>query len=568
MFIDARNIAENDTILTDVCIVGAGVAGLTLAREFQHAPFKTCIIESGGEKADKDTQALYWGQNVGIPYYPLDTARARFLGGSSHFWGVKLPGEGIGVRLRPMDPIDFEEKDWVPYSGWPFKKAHLDPYYERAQNVCQIGPYCYDPQDWEQPGVRAQMPLAGDRVQTTMFQFGLREVFFKQYANEVRQAENLTAFLYGNVVEIETNEYGSQVSQMQVACLKGARFRVRAKIYILAMGALEIPRLLLLSRRVQKSGLGNQHDLVGRFFMEHPHLWCGAFFPSSLEIANSTGLYEVFRQRGTPVMGKITLNQRTLREEKLLNWVTSIHPDYNLTLKNYLGYYDSGVVAGREVKRDLFKGRIPKNFKNNLIQASSGINQIIRHLYRKNTHKFKKGYNGIQYKTVFRLNPMVEQAPNPESRVSLGTETDPLGQPRIKLNWQLTPLDTYTITRAQEILDEELRLAGLGHLMIETRKDAVPRGIHGGWHQMGTTRMHADPKKGVIDPDCRVHGIGNLYIGGASAFPTGGYANPVLTTVALVLRLADHIRMTMDKQCSLGIADHPSPGPTKQVFQE
>ena len=121
-----------------------------------------------------------------------------------------------------------------------------------------------------------------------------------------------------------------------------------------------------------------------------------------------------------------------------------------------------------------------------------------------------------------------------------------MGQPRVKLNWQLTPLDTYTITRAQEILDEELRGAGLGQLMIETRRDKMPQGIHGGWHHMGTTRMHADPKQGVIDPDCRVHGICNLYIAGASAFPTGGYANPVLTTVALVLRLADHIRKAMD----------------------
>lgn len=546
MFIDSRSIGENEVIDTDVCVVGAGVAGLTLAQEFKQAPFNTCIIESGGVHPDKTTQSLYWGENVGLRYYPLDTARARFLGGSSHFWGVKLPEQGIGVRLRPMDPIDFEERDWVPHSGWPFTKDHLDPYYERAQKICQIGPYCYTPQEWEQPGLRTRLPFLGQRVQTTMFQFGLRDVFFKQYATEVKQAENITALLHGNVVEIDTNEYGSQVTRVRVACLEGRRFWVSAKIYVLAMGALEIPRLLLLSNRVHQNGLGNEHDLVGRFFMEHPHLWCGAFFPSSVATANSTGLYEIFRHQGTPVMGKITLSQETLRQERLLNWVTSIHPDYKLTDKHFLGHFDSGVSAARDLKRNLLKGRVAKSFKNHFIPALAGTHHMLRRIYRKTRRKFDKDYHGAAFKTIFRLNPMVEQAPNPESRVFLGTETDALGQPRIKLNWQLTALDTYTITRAQEILSEELQRAGLGHLWIETRRDEVFKGVHGGWHHMGTTRMHADPKKGVLDPDGRVHGIANLFVGGASAFPTGGYANPVLTTVALVLRLADHIRTTIN----------------------
>ncbi len=160
MFIDSRSIDGASVVDTDVCIVGAGVAGLTVAREFRQAKFKTCIIESGGEKADKATQALYWGENIGIPYFPLDTARARFLGGSSHYWGVRLVGNGLGVRLRPLDPIDFETREWVPYSGWPFDKAHLDPYYERAQTVCRIGPYSYDPRAWTDPGDPAALAIS------------------------------------------------------------------------------------------------------------------------------------------------------------------------------------------------------------------------------------------------------------------------------------------------------------------------------------------------------------------------------------------------------------------------
>ena len=546
MFLDARSISESDVITADVCIVGAGVAGLTLAREFKQANFRTCIIESGGEKPDKPTQALYWGENVGLPYYPLDTARARFLGGSSHYWGVKLPEKGMGVRLRPMDPIDFEEREWVPYSGWPFQKKHLDPFYERSQKVCQIGSYNYDPKDWTQPGLRDELPFIGDRVHTTMFQFGLRDVFFKDYAKEVKQANNINTLLHGNVIEIETNENATEVTRMKVACLEGNRFWVTAKIYILAMGGLEVPRLMLLSNKTQKTGLGNEHDLVGRFFMEHPHLWIGGFFPANIMISNSTGLYEVFRKNETHVMGKITLSESTLKKEKMLNWVTSIHPSYRLSYENYMGHHKPGVSSCIAIKNAFKKGQFPEKIMNHIYNALSDTSSIFRFIYLKLRHNFKRDFSRNKHLTVYRLNPMVEQAPNPESRVFLGTEKDALGQRRIKLNWQLTALDTYTITRAQEILDEELRRAGLGHLLIETTRDSVPKGIHGGWHHMGTTRMHADPKQGVVDPNCRVHGFSNLFVGGASVFPTSGYANPVLTTVALVLRLADHIRKLMD----------------------
>ena len=545
MFIDSRSIDRESVIDTDVCIVGAGVAGLTLAMEFRQAKFKTCIIESGGEKVDKATQALYWGENVGIPYYSLDTARARFLGGSSHYWGVRLPEKGLGVRLRPLDPIDFETRDWVPYSGWPFNKEHLDPYYERAQRICRIGPYRYDPQAWMDPQGPKILPLSGDRIESVMFQFGAREVFFEEYADRARKADRITTLLHGNAIEVETNETASDVTRVHVACLDGNRFSVTAKVFILAMGAIEVSRLLLLSNKTQKNGLGNQNDLVGRFFMEHPHLWLSAYFPATSDIANATALYEVFRKNGTAVMAKIAVTEKALREEKMLNWVTSIHPDYQLTQKYALGYFKDGVLACSAIKKEIKRRRRMPHIVSHLPAVLSGIGDIFGYMYRKMKSHAQREFDRTKQITVYRLNPMVEQAPNPNSRVVLGKEKDALGQFRVNLDWQLTSLDTYTMTRAQELFDEALQGAGLGHLLIETQRDKIPRGIHGGWHHMGTTRMHPDPKQGVLDSHCRVHGIGNLYVAGASAFPTSGYANPVLTTVALVLRLADHIRDRM-----------------------
>lgn len=546
MFIDGRTIEKDRVIQTDVCIAGAGVAGITLAHEFKDAGFDTCIVESGGLKPDKATQSLYYGENIGIPYYPLDTARGRFFAGTTHYWVVKFPGKGMGVRLRTMDPIDFEKRDWVPHSGWPFDKLHLDPFYTRAHQFLRIPTSTYEPDDLSDPDLRPVFPFMGDRIKTTMFQFALREIFFKDYRDEIHQAEKITTILHGNVTDIQTSENGSEITGFQVTCLNGNRFRMKARLYILAMGGIEVPRLLLLSDSVWKSGIGNQHDLVGRFFMEHPHLWTGNFIPSSLAVSNSMGLYEIHKKNGACVMGKITIGADTLRKEKLLNWVTSIHPDFLLSYNHYLGHHRPGIVSYKKLKKDILVNRkLPENLFSQIKNVVLDGESLFRAAYLKLKGNFKRDFDRKKNVAVCWLNPMVEQAPNPDSRVILGEDRDALGQRRINLDWRLTSLDTYTFTRAQEILDEELRKAGLGHLVIHTRPDEIPHNIHGGWHHMGTTRMNNDPKKGVVNDQCRVHGIENLFIAGASVFPTCGYANPVMTTVALVIRLADHIKKVL-----------------------
>ena len=146
---------------------------------------------------------------------------------------------------------------------------------------------------------------------------------------------------------------------------------------------------------------------------------------------------------------------------------------------------------------------------------------------------------------MFRLNHMTEQIPNPNSRVNLIDECDILGRKRVQLDWRLSSIDVRSIIRAQEIIDEELRRAKLGRLQIELKDDTPPHNLHGGYHNMGTTRMHIDPKKGVVNENCQVHGVSNLFIAGPSVFPTGGYSNPVLTIVALSLRLADYVKKQM-----------------------
>lgn len=515
MMLDARSISKDETLETDVCIVGAGIAGITLAQELANQDFRVCLLESGGLEPDARTQSLSWGENIGHPYYELDVARARSFGGSSHRWSIELGDEDLGVRLRPLEAIDFEERDWVPYSGWPFDKTHLDPFYERAQSVLKIGPYAYDVENWEDAAEASRLPFKSDRIQTIIFQFANRMIFIKDYRDELASAENVTTILHANVIEVETDDTAQTATRVRVATLDGNPFWVSARMFVLALGAIEIPRLLLLSNNVINTGLGNQHDLVGRFFMEHPHHWQGALIAAHQNLRELSPLYRVCRTAGVPIMGKIALSEDVLRREKLLNWCFSIHPR----------------------KKIPFRLRYPRiRSKDSVARAL----QKIRIEYDRVLDRIRPpGYS------VFRLNQMAEQIPNPDSRVVLSDERDALGQRRANLNWQLSEIDYDSMLRSQAIAAEEFRRAGLGelHFLID---DAPPTSdIMGGWHHMGTTRMHIDAKKGVVDENNRVHSMANLFIAGPSVFPTGGYANPVLTTVALSIRLADHVKRVM-----------------------
>lgn len=553
MIADGRSVSQDETIETDVCIVGAGVAGITLAHEFVGQGFQVLLLESGDLARDDDTQSLYRGDNVGYPYYPLEEARARFFGGSANYWDIDLKNDQLGVRLRPLDAIDFEERDWVPYSGWPFDRSHLDPFYERAQSLFKIEPTTYDIEEWEDPENRPRLPFIGDEVETVIFKFGAQDVFLGGYRNEiVHRAESVIALVYANVVEIETNETARTVSRLRVACLPGNKFWVAAKVVILAAGGIEVPRLLLLSNRSQRTGLGNHNDLVGRFFMEHLHFWSGIYVPCRSSIFDSMVLYKnIHTVNGVPIIGKLALTDSALRREKLLNQNIQMIPSVMSPAALYPRVVSKSTRSLQVLRSALAHGAMPDRLGRHLGNVVTGADNIARHAYR----KVRRGITGCTRKNSirgFRLAHMTEQVPNPDSRVTLGTERDRLGQNRVRLDWQLSPIDVLSVVRTQAIIDSELRRAGLGRLYTELEDETpppggIPSGVHGGYHHMGTTRMHIDPRKGVVDQDCRVHGIANLFIAGPSVFPTAGYANPVLTIVALALKLADHVEETMKR---------------------
>ncbi|XHX77227.1 MAG: GMC oxidoreductase [Stenomitos frigidus ULC029] len=541
MIIDARSLPPDTVLETHICIVGAGPAGLTLAREFANQETQVYLLESGGIELDEEIQSLCEGTVNGDPYPELHETRRRQMGGTSHCWEGQNGYQEYGFRCLPLDEIDFEQRDWLPYSGWPFNKAHLDPFYERAQAVCQIGPYAYDVAAWENKQAM-RLPFKGDRIATTMSQYAPRYPFTHEYPEVIRQTSNITTVLYANVIEIETDETTQTVTRLRVASSRTKQFSLTAKVFILATGGLENARLLLASNRQQAAGLGNQNDRVGRFFMDRPILSC-TLIPYKKALFKQTALYDIYQTKNVPVMARVQLTETVMRQEHLLNNGAQLFP-------RPLEHQREAALALRSLLSSLRNAKPSQDILKHLQAALQGMDYVMAASFWAALRRIPSLRQGSwsylplekQRFSQFEIFYQIEQAPNPNNRVVLSAQQDHFGQPKVELHWRLNHIDIENAVRVQEIWAEEFEKAGFGQLQFaRDRKDwrFEKSAMH---HHLGTTRMHYDPKQGVVDENCKIHGMTNLFVAGSSVFPTAGYANPTLTIIALSLRLADHIK--------------------------
>lgn len=513
MFVDADEISEGTIVESDICIVGGGAAGITLAREFIGTPTRVCLIESGGFEYDAAIQQLYQGENVGRQLYELHLSRLRYFGGSTNEWAG---------YCRPLKPIDFEQRPWLPHSGWPFGLGELEPFYRRAQQVCQLGSYCYDGSILEAQTGKPVLPFDARQIVTEIVQRSPPTRFANVYRAEINAAANVLVYLHANAINIESGSTPSAVTRLHVATLGGKRISIAARRYILAAGGIENARLLLVSNERQTAGLGNQHDLVGRFFMEHPMPVVGQLYPADERwSAYCADLYE---QKHKPVSGVLSLAKSLQEEEQILDCVIG----FEAVQWGTDGWNALERIAHRH-------GNGPTEIGPNLWAIISDLKGIAKSAYQKVMHE--QVAIGM-----FNVQCFSEQAPNPDSRVTLGEKRDKLGLPQPELDLRLAEIDQRTISRTLQIFDQELRKTDLGR--TQAHFGDWPSQFVTGNHQMGTTRMSADAQHGVVDANCRVYGMENLYVAGSSVFPTSGSANPTLTIVALALRLADHIKQS------------------------
>lgn len=567
MIIDTNDLENQAALDADICIVGAGAAGITLALELIDSGLDVIVLESGGWREEKETQALYSGAVEDEHLHsPPDRYRQRRFGGSTTIWGG---------RCMPFDAIDFEPRDFVPHSGWPFGLEELEPYYQHANRLCEAGPFAYTA---EQAFNRPLQPMIADFTSPhfstdRLERFSCPTNFAARYSHRLEAAANIRVLLHANVTRLQLNGEGSAIESVTVRTLDGnqagKQLTVRSRQVVLATGGLEVARMLLANRDVHSDGIGNHYGNVGRYYMCHIAGTIGALSVNG-PLTNVWHGYDV-SDEGVYCRRRLALNETTQREQGLGNFIARLHhpritdPAHRNSILSLLFLaqafipYEYGKRLHGEERASL---RTWGQHIHNVAMGPFDAIGFAWHMFRDRKMAERK-FPSIIIKpkaNLFSIDFHAEQQPNPDSRVGLDTEVDAFGIPCIKVDWRYTSGDVDTIKRSLALLATDIAQAGVGQLDYDPQSvefEMTRYGAYGG-HHIGTARMGIDPRTSVVDADCRVHGVGNLFIASAATFPTSGQANPTLTVVAMALRLAHYLveanRLDGASRSSIGAA--------------
>ena len=519
MIVDGRTLPSGTEIETDVCIVGAGPSGVALAGELLGSGIRACVLENGGTRETWRTQFLLGGESVGYPYPRLVISAVSAFGGSSHRWGPYW-------HARPLDAIDFEAREAIPHSGWPFARGHLVPYYERAERYFGLSPFDFrgdDTRDRRVPQTPRSAEAAGD---------GRASARRHRLCPGVRSPGRGP----GRTGRSQRTRRRADRRRSSLGPHRRCARADRAGEVCVGQGATSpcsppaesaTPGCSSSATPIIPGGIGNQHDLVGRYFMEHPALRSGVVVPTDPALLRRRDLFAAFGQAGVSGVPIFALSEEVLREQGLQNTYFILEPKPR-------AYAAAGVRAALTLHAAIRMQPLTRKFPGRVARAVAAAPTVARAFRARGAEP-----------DLFLVTIQAEQAPNPESRVTLSEKRNRLGIRNARLDWRLLASDTVSIRRAQEFLATELEAAGLGRMHDLLGDERPPALIGGIYHHLGTTRMHADPQHGVVDPSCRVHGVSDLYVTGGSVFPTSGAANPTLTIVALALRLADEVKRVL-----------------------
>ena len=530
--VDADQLADGHVESSQVCVIGAGPAGLVVAAELADRGVAVCVVESGS-RVPPSVDPLLEGKVVGMPYH-LASSRARGLGGSAHMWHLETRTGDLGARFRPLDPEDFEVREWVPHSGWPFGWSEIEGYYQAVHELFASGPWRFDRHRRDSSATKGELPS----FDPVVFQIVPAAPFVNGLVATLAASPTCRVLYNASAMELELNEVGSAIKSVQLMTSVGRRVSVEAKLFVIAAGGIETPRLLLLSNSRTGSGLGNAYGLVGRYFMEHPHLTSGVVMAKN-DADHHLEPLQFRDQDGARFEIRYALDPGVARSHGIGHLSVGFkrsERDVRRTLR-----YHTPVAArwsGAYVLHGL-KGRyMPPQLGRHLRTILKGLPSLLDGGDEERAAK-------APLDRLLDLAIMSEQVPNPASRVTLGRQRDKFGRPLPRLDWRLSRQDVETLQAAQRILLNELEPLGFSvlHDSVSHLDPRLPSGRHygGGYHHMGTARMHHSPRHGVVDPQSRVHGITNLFIAGSAVFPTSGYANPTMTILALALRLVDHL---------------------------
>jgi choline dehydrogenase-like flavoprotein len=513
------NKKRSQNFSSDIVIIGSGAAGISLALEFLNSKKKILLIESGGLQLNKKNQKLNQAINKGIQYADLNVQRARYLGGTTNFWG--------GACIN-FDFQDFNVSASRKETKWPISFHYMNGYIKRAKNLCGVDPNF--PTKSKKNSLSQVFDLKFWQFSPFPFRFGER------YRSKLESAKNITVLLNANLTGINVRNQGNRVDSVEIKSLCGLKNKISAKYFILATGGIENPRLLLnfYSKNKKLNFLNNNN--IGKYFAEHPTAVIGYLYGN-----DASKIYTQYKMKiqstGKEVKPVIGFLPQFLKEKKLLNGLAAIWPipKDNIAISRVK-------LLIHLIRRREFGLKLLINF---LLIIPKSIN-LLPHV----VHRLRGDSKELPYLSdKFEVRLVTETAPNALSYLSLVDEIDDLGLKKASLNWALSNIDKRTFIELAKNIKNEIQKMGDVELVLADwiendtnnwTKYINKDGFHG--HHMGTTRMGANKKAGVVDKNCKVFGVNNFYIAGSSIFPTYSFANPTLTIVALAIRLADHLK--------------------------
>ena len=547
MIEDALEFDADKTIVTDVCVVGAGAAGISLTLELAARGVHVLLLESGGREAEERTQRLYEGSVADERMHsPPHRYRQRRFGGSTTIWGG---------RCVPFDEIDFEQRFYVEHSGWPLQRAELLPFYVRANQLCEAGEFEYRATAAFKRTLRPLIAGFESEHFTTdcLERFSSPTDFGARYARRLQESPYVRVLLHANLTAIRLGIGGTSVQSLLSRTFSQRVITVQASRFVLAMGAIEIARLLLSSRDTHLQGIGNQHDCVGRYYMCHIAGTVGTLIQNRA-VDNVWHGYDV-SDEGIFCRRRFALTSQTQRRLQLGNFIGRLHhpritdPAHRSAVLSAL-QLAKGLISYEYGKRLHGEERLSAaRWLGHVRNVIVGAGQVIafgHHMLRDRFLAARKFPSIIVRSPAGRysLDFHAEQEPLAASRVTLTEERDEFDTPRVMIDWRYSALDVKTVRESVRLFAQDIERCGIGRFEYDPESiesEMLRYGAYGG-HHLGTTRMGSDVRTSVVDLNCRVHGVDNLYVAGGAVFPTSSQANPTLTIVALAVRLAEHLQ--------------------------
>lgn len=553
MLVDVADLAGLDPV--PVCVIGSGAAGVTVALALEDAGLDVLLLEAGGARSGDDDD-LRGDLTQAAGHDPLERTRQRRLGGTSWQWGG---------RCVPLDDVDLEQRDWVPGSGWPVDRAAMQPWYGRAGELLRLGR-----PDWTRadalPDSRTDLVCSGPVTDDRVWRWSPPVRFWPDFKRRLSASSHIRVVPQAAVVRLEQERAGGPVAAAVVRLPEGREIAVRAGCFVVAAGGIETARLLLASTGSTPAGIGNGGDCVGRHYMVHP----------VAEVA------DVVPIAGLDLRGLATFEKTPdgVWSRRMLRVTDAAQRTHELRNAGFALWYPdprdpahgNGLLSTFALVRRALAAN-PRNFK------ATGVHRRYAEGGSTSAHLANvagdlpavSGYAGrwardrwfsrrqlpaftaLPAGGHYRLRFDAEQSPDRDNRVTLATERDRLGMPRVAVRHLVGRDDRESIVRSLALVAAALERSGTARVILPPAEEIIDRLDFGdGTHQIGTARMSATPRTGVVDADCRVHDCPNLYLAGSAVFPTAGMAGPTLTIVALALRLAEHLVRTQAARARVG----------------